>query len=63
MNNQTTQKKKNLIKYLLLGLIVGLIVRYLPSQILPNEELIMIGALTSICFGLLDLYSPTIVIH
>lgn len=62
MNRQETSKQKNLIKYLLIGLIVALTARYVPQQTLKNEELIMIGAVSSIVFGILDMYSPSIIV-
>ena len=63
MNKQESHKKKNLIKYLLIGLIVALAARYIPQHTLQNEELIMIGAVASISFGILDMYSPSIIIN
>ena len=62
MNNQVSDKKKNLIKYLLIGFIVSLATRYIPNNIIKNEEVIMIGATASITFGILDMYLPSIYI-
>lgn len=62
MNKEESSKTKNLIKYLLIGLIVGLASRYIPSQTIQNEEVIMIGSVAAIVFALLDMYAPTIVI-
>ncbi len=62
MNKQESHKEKNLIKYLLIGLIVALFARYVPHNTMLNEEAIMIGAVASIMFGILDMYAPSIII-
>jgi hypothetical protein len=54
---------ERIIKYILLGLIVLLAVRYIPENKLPNKELIMIGATSSIAFGILDMASPSVTIE
>lgn len=58
LNNN--EYKKNLIKYLLFGLIVGLSVRYIPTNLINQKEIIMIGAIASISFAILDMISPSI---
>jgi hypothetical protein len=63
MNKQVSDKKKNLIKYLLIGFIVALASRYVPQNTIKNEEVIMIGAIASITFGMLDMYSPSIKVN
>ena len=63
MNKQVSDKKKNLIKYLLIGFIVALASRYVPRNIIKNEEVIMIGSIASITFGILDMYSPSIQVN
>ena len=60
--NQISDKKKNLIKYLLMGLIIALATRYIPSNIIKNEEILIIGAVASMTFGILDMYLPSIYI-
>ena len=55
-------KQKNIIKYFLIGFIVAIAARYIPNHTIKNEELIMIGAVASISFAILDMYSPSIVI-
>ncbi len=59
---QDPDQKKKLIKYLLFGLVVGISVRYVPSNKINNNEIIMIAALASITFGIIDMISPSIVI-
>lgn len=54
--------KKKFIKYLLFGLIVGMSVRYIPANNIKNKEIIMIGAIASISFGIIDMVSPSIII-
>ena len=63
MNKQVSDKKKNLIKYLLIGFIIALAARYIPRNTIKNEEVLMIGAVASITFGILDMYSPSIKIN
>jgi hypothetical protein len=60
MNKQISDNNKNLIKYLLIGFIVALATRYIPSNTIKNEEIIMIGAIASITFAIFDMYSPSI---
>lgn len=63
MNKQVSDKKKNLTKYILIGFIVALASRYVPQNTIKNEEVIMIGAVASITFGILDMYSPSIKVN
>jgi hypothetical protein len=51
------------IKYVLIGLIVMLSIRYIPNNILQNKEIIMISAISSISYAILDMISPTIKIQ
>ena len=62
MNKQESNKQKNLIKYLIIGLLVTLGARYIPRHVLLNEEAFMIGAIASISFAILDMYAPSIII-
>tara|TARA_B110000971_G_C19853303_1_gene428175 strand:- start:225 stop:428 length:204 start_codon:yes stop_codon:yes gene_type:complete len=58
LNNPDTKKK--LIKYLLLGLIVGISTRYIPTNTINNKEILMIAAIASISFGIIDMVSPSL---
>ena len=58
LNNN--EYKKKIIKYLLFGLIVSASVRYIPSNLINQKEIIMIGAIGSISFAILDMVSPSI---
>ena len=57
---QDPDQKKKIIKYLLFGLIISISVRYIPTNKINNKEILMIGALSSITFGILDMVSPSI---
>jgi hypothetical protein len=59
---QDSDRKKKLIKYLLFGIIIGMFVRYVPSNQINNKEILMIGALSSITFGIMDMIAPSIII-
>ena len=59
---QDTDHKKKLLKYLLFGLVVGMSIRYIPTNQINNKEILMISALASITFGIIDMVSPSIVI-
>lgn len=52
--------KKKLVKYLLFGLIIGISIRYIPTKQIDNNEILIIAAIASITFGIIDMYSPSI---
>jgi hypothetical protein len=54
---------QRLTKYILMGLIVVIAIRYIPENIIQTKEIIMIGATTSIAFAILDMISPAICIQ
>lgn len=53
-------KIEKITKYILMGLIVVFSIRYIPNINLKNEEIIMIGAISSITYAILDMVAPTI---
>ena len=59
----TILRVERMIKYILLGLIVVLATRYIPEKELPTKELLMIGAISTIAFAILDLVSPAVRIN
>ena len=59
-NSLDIESKKKIVKYLLFGLIISLSVRYIPSSTINNKEIIMIGAISSISFSIIDMISPSI---
>lgn len=60
INKHYPNINQRIIKYLLIGLIVSIAVRYIPSLPINNKEIIMIGCIASIAFALIDMISPTI---
>ena len=57
---QDPDHKKKLVKYLLFGIIVGISIRYVPTSKINDKEILMIGAIASITFGIIDMVSPSI---
>lgn len=53
-------KIEKITKYILMGLIVVFSIRYIPNINLKNEEIMMIGAISSITYAILDMIAPTI---
>jgi hypothetical protein len=51
---------QKLTKYILMGLIVMIAIKYIPENMLQTKEIIMIGATSSITFAILDMVSPSI---
>jgi len=60
LKHEEYERNKKIVKYLLFGLIISISVRYVPSTQITNNEIIIIGALASITFGILDMLSPSI---
>ena len=59
-NNITNEMKvKRGIKYVLMGLVVLVATRYIPDKPIETKEILMIGLVSSISFGILDMYSPS----
>ena len=54
---------KKILKYILIGMIVMTAARYIPADTLKTQEVIMIGAVSSICYALLDMFSPSIKVN
>ena len=59
-NLNTLEKTKRMIKYILMGFIILVAVRYIPNQPIETKEIIMIGLISSISFGMLDMVCPSI---
>ena len=63
INNENTISpsiNERIIKYLLFGLVISISVRYLPEKTIYNKDIIMIGAVSSITFAIIDMVSPSI---
>ena len=58
-----TDRKKKLVKYLLFGLVVAISIRYVSTNKVENKEILMISAIASITFGIVDMVSPSIVVN
>lgn len=56
------EKCKRIIKYILMGLVILVSIRYVPTQLLDTSELLMISFISSISFAILDMVSPSILI-
>jgi hypothetical protein len=51
---------KKLFKYLVIGLVMALSIKYIPEQQLKVREIITLSLIASVTFAILDMYSPTI---
>ena len=56
----TIEKCKRIIKYILMGFVILVSVRYIPQQPIETKEVIMIALISSITFSMLDMVSPSI---
>tara|TARA_E500000178_G_C16820324_1_gene661190 strand:- start:417 stop:632 length:216 start_codon:yes stop_codon:yes gene_type:complete len=56
----TLEKSKRIIKYILMGFIILVAVRYIPNQPIATQEIIIIGLISSISFAMLDMVCPSI---
>ena len=59
-NLNKLEKSKRIIKYILMGFIILVAVRYITNQPINTKEIIMIGLISSISFAMLDMVSPSI---
>lgn len=59
-NSLDIESKKKIVKYLLFGLIISLSIRYIPSNTINDKEIVMIGAISSVSFSIIDMISPSI---
>jgi hypothetical protein len=51
---------KNFLKYIIIGIIVAISCRYIPTINIQNIEILIISFISSITFSLLDMISPNI---
>ncbi len=56
------EKCKRIIKYILMSLVMLVSLRYIPNQLLNNNELLTISFISSISFAVIDMISPSILI-
>ena len=59
-NFNKLEKSKRIIKYILMGFIILVAVRYIPNQPINTKEIVMIGIISSVAFAMLDMVSPSI---
>ena len=57
---KSLENSRRIIKYILMGFIILVAVRYIPNQPIETNEIIMIALTSSISFGMLDMVSPSI---
>ena len=55
-----TKNLKKILKYILMGLIVSTSLKYIPSNTLSGKEILMISAISSVAFSILDMISPNV---
>jgi hypothetical protein len=58
--NSTKEKTNRAIKYFLMALITAILVRYIPTIMVSNKNIIIISCLVSISYAILDRISPSI---
>lgn len=58
--NSNKEKSNRAIKYLLMGLITSIFVRYIPQIMVSDKNIIIISCLVSISYAILDRISPSI---
>jgi len=63
LNDKTSDYLKRFLKYIIMGLIMFLSIRYIISKNIDNKEILLVSAVSSISFGLLDIFSPSIKIN
>lgn len=56
----TTEMFTRLVKYLMEGLVVGIVAAVLPSKQLAIQEIILLGLTAASIFAILDLVAPAI---
>ena len=54
---------KRVFKYLILTIAIAMASRFIPACQLDTKEIIMIGIVGAITFGLLDMYAPSVSHH
>jgi threonine/homoserine efflux transporter RhtA len=54
---------EKILKYIILGLIVAILTKYIPNYILTRTEIIIISSLSVVAFAILDIISPAVKIN
>ena len=63
INQININKYQKIAKYILMGIVVILALKYIPDICLQTKEILMIGATSSLTFAILDMVSPNIIIN
>ncbi len=50
-------------KYILMGFIIIIALKYIPCECIKMKEILIIGAISSIVFAMFDMISPSIMIQ
>ena len=65
MKHNFDQRKQEVLrralKYIIIGLVVGLAAMNIPKQKIDSNEVVMIGITASCVFAIIAMYAPTIV--
>ena len=56
-------KRNQALKYVLMGLFTGLLLRYLPALMIMDKDVIMIACCVSIFYALLDKLLPSVTVN
>lgn len=56
-------KKKKAVKYILFSLILYLLIKYVPSIKISNNDILIICVISMISYTILDINSPSITIN
>jgi hypothetical protein len=51
--------KRKIIKYILFSCITFIILRYVPSDIIKQDDIVKLTCLLTICFSILDIIIPS----
>lgn len=64
VKSQDADFNKKLLKYVLFGLIMAICLRYIPSNTcILDSEVIIISAISSITFAIIDMIMPSIKVN
>ena len=54
-------KLNQILKYILIGIVTSLAIKYIPATTLLNDEILMISFIVSICYAIMDTVLPSMV--
>lgn len=56
----TQETVKKLIKYMIIGGVVGVAAQNMPNCLMSDRDSLMLGMIASITFAILDLHAPSV---